>query len=73
MDVYPENDGIVRATAFVTGWYIEEIAPNVCDVHFMIETDYKLPLWIQKSTAPKQTNYANDLKNYIYKTRVMEV
>ena len=48
IDEYPPKDGIVRASSFITGWYLEEIRPNVCDVHFMIETDYKLSLFLQK-------------------------
>jgi hypothetical protein len=30
LEFHPENTGIIRANAYITGWYIEEIGPNEC-------------------------------------------
>lgn len=43
---YPPNQGIVRASTFMSGWVLEQIEPNLVDVHFMIETDYKISLFL---------------------------
>ena len=43
---HPENDGIVRASSHITGYYIEQLGEEKCNVHFVIETDYGIPLWI---------------------------
>ena len=66
---YPEKSGIVRANTYITGYYIEEIAKNQCDVHFLLETDYKIPVRIQRLLGPKSTNYAWSLKKYIEKRK----
>lgn len=44
---FPPKDGIVRASTFITGWVLDQIEPNLVDVHFLIETDYKISLFIQ--------------------------
>lgn len=43
---YPEKKGIVRASTYITGWCLEEVSPNMCDVHYMIESDFKLSLFL---------------------------
>jgi hypothetical protein len=45
---YPKKDGCVRAETIMSGYLIEEISPNKLDVHFMIESDFKVSLFIQK-------------------------
>ena len=52
-DELPPKDGIVRASVFLTGWVLEQIEPNLVDVNFMIVSDYKISLFVQKQTAPK--------------------
>jgi hypothetical protein len=47
-DAYPKIDGCVRADTIISGYYIEEIAPNKLDIHFMVESDFKVSLFIQK-------------------------
>jgi len=45
---YPENQGVVRATTPLSGWWIEELpAPQTgCMCHFLLETDFKISLFI---------------------------
>ena len=48
LDEYPATPGVVRAQTKISGFYITEIEPNVCDVHFVVESDFKISLFIQK-------------------------
>ena len=69
LEKFPENKGIVRASTYITGYYIEELSNEKCNVHFIVETDYKIPLWIQQHFAPNAANYAWILKNYAEKRK----
>jgi hypothetical protein len=48
LDQYPPTPGVVRAQTKISGYWIEEIEPQVCNVHFIAETDFKISLFIQK-------------------------
>ena len=40
------------------------------DVHFLLESDFKISLFIQRQVAPKSSNYAFFLKKYIEKKAI---
>ena len=42
----------------LSGYYIDEVEEGVSDVHFILESDYKISLFIQKQVGPKNSNYA---------------
>jgi hypothetical protein len=42
LDQYPVTPGVVRAQTKISGYYMTEIEPNVCDVHFVVESDFKI-------------------------------
>lgn len=67
LDEYPPSPGIVRAKVAISGYYMEQIEPNVVDIHFCVEADFKISLFISKQVAPKSSNYANALKEFIEK------
>jgi hypothetical protein len=67
MSEYPEVKGNVRAKTHLTGYYVIEIEPNICEVHFFIEADMKISAFIAKQTVPKSSNYAFFLREYIDK------
>lgn len=69
-DKYPPNQGAVRADTKISGYYIDEIKPNVCKIDFMIESDFKISLFIAKQVAPKSSNYAFFLKDYMKKNQL---
>lgn len=64
-DEYPPVQGAVRAQTKISGYFIEELEPNLCDVHFAVEADFKISLFISKQVAPKSSNYANALREYV--------
>jgi hypothetical protein len=57
LDQYPPTPGIVRAQTKISGYWIEELEPNLVDVHFIAETDFKISLFIQKQVGPAKSNY----------------
>ena len=58
---------MVRADTKISGYYIEEIKSNLCKIDFMIESDFKISLFIAKQVAPKSSNYAHFLREFISK------
>ncbi len=47
LDQYPPIKGCVRAETKISGYYIEEVVPGkACDVHFMVESDFKVSFFI---------------------------
>ena len=64
---YPPTDGCVRASTVISGWWIEERkAPQKgCVAKFYIQSDFKISLFVQKQVAPKASNYAGRIKEYI--------
>lgn len=64
---YPATEGCVRASTIISGWWVEELEPpsKGCLVHFLIESDFKISLFVQKQVAPRASNYAGRLKDYI--------
>jgi hypothetical protein len=67
LDEYPPTPGAVRAVTKISGYYMEQIEPNVVDLHFCVEADFKISLFITKQVAPKSSNYANALREFIEK------
>jgi hypothetical protein len=67
LDEYPPISNAVRAQTKITGYYMEQIEPNVVDLHFCVETDFKISLFISKQVAPKSSNYANALREFVDK------
>jgi len=67
LDEYPATPGVVRAQTKISGFYITEIEPNVCDVHFVVESDFKISLFIQKQVGPAKSNYPTFLAEFIKK------
>ena len=63
---YPPTAGCVRASTIISGWWLEELEPPAkgCLAHFLIESDFKISLFIQKQVAPRASNYAARLKEY---------
>lgn len=63
----PPAEGCVRAATIITGWWIEELEPpqKGCLARFMIESDFKISLFVQKQVAPRASNYAARLKDYV--------
>jgi hypothetical protein len=45
---YGPSDNCVRATTILTGYYIIELEPGRCEVHFFIESDFKISMFIAK-------------------------
>jgi hypothetical protein len=64
---YPAISGCVRAQTHISGYYIEELSEDQCEVRFAIESDFKISLFISKQVAPKSSNYSNALREYIDK------
>ena len=52
---------------------MEQIEPNVVDLHFCVESDFKISLFIAKQVAPKSSNYANALREFIEKENDWEL
>lgn len=69
---YPLVPGCVRAQTFISGYFIEEINENECEVHFVVESDFKISLFISKQVAPKSSNYSNALREYVDKVNAEE-
>ena len=67
LDEYPPTPGAVRSLTKISGYYMEQIEPNVVDLHFLVEADFKISLFISKQVAPKASNYANALREFIDK------
>ena len=65
LEEYPPTPGNVRAQTHISGYFIEEISENECHVYFAIESDFKISLFISKQVAPKSSNYANALREYV--------
>jgi hypothetical protein len=42
LDEYPPTTGAVRAITKISGYYMEQIEPNVVDLHFCVEADFKI-------------------------------
>lgn len=68
-DKFPPKPGYVRAFTFMSGYYIEEIEPGKLDVHFLLESDFKISLFVQKQVAPKNTNFPYFLQQWALKKR----
>lgn len=45
---YPETKGAVRAVAYISGYYIEELGPNEIRCTFCVESDFKISVFIAK-------------------------
>ena len=67
LDEYPMKEGAVRANTHISGFYIEEIEPKKCALHFLVEADFKISMFISKQVAPKSSNYSNWLREYVNK------
>ena len=66
-DKYPEIKGVVRAQTIISGYYLEELKPDLCRLDFMVESDVKIKLFISKQVAPKSCNYAYYISQYLMK------
>ena len=69
LEQFPEKKGIVRASCYITGYYIEQISPDQCHVHFIIETDYKIPQRLHQAFGVNGANYAYEIKKYVEKEK----
>lgn len=67
IEEFPVTPGIVRAKTIISGFLIEEIEPNVLDVHFVVESDFKISLFIQKQVGPAKCNYPDALAKFVEK------
>ena len=65
---FPPNQGIVRAKTLISGYYVEEVEPGKLDVHFLLESDFKISLFVQKQVAPKNANYSYFMKKWLEQT-----
>jgi hypothetical protein len=37
---------VVRSTVVISGYFMEEVEPGVVEIHFLVETDFKISLFI---------------------------
>ena len=65
LEEYPPTQGVVRARTLISGFYIDVLKPDVLDVHFIVESDFKLSIFIQKQVGPAKSNYPDFLAKYI--------
>jgi len=61
----PPVPGCVRSTIIISGMYMVELEPKLIELTFLLESDLKLSLFIQKQAAPKATNYAYFIKKFM--------
>lgn len=73
-DDYPPTEGCVRAATIISGWWLEELEPpsKGCLAHFLLESDFKISLFIQKQVAPRASNYAARLQEYVKTMPILE-
>jgi len=62
---YPPVDGVVRIQTILTGFYLVELMPNLVEIHFYLESDAKISMFIAKQVMPKSSNYANLVREFI--------
>ena len=62
---YPPVDGVVRIQTISTGFYLVELMPNLVEIHFYLESDAKISMFIAKQVMPKSSNYANLVREFI--------
>lgn len=62
---YPPIDGVVRIQTILTGFYLVELEPNLVEIHFYLESDAKISMFIAKQVMPKSSNYANLVREFI--------
>ena len=67
--LYPETSAVVRAFTYLSGYYVTEEEPNLCQMHFFMEADLKITMFIAKQTVPRSSNYANFIREYIHKKK----
>jgi hypothetical protein len=62
---YPPVNGVVRIQTILTGFYLVELEPNLVEIHFYLESDAKISMFIAKQVMPKSSNYANLVREFI--------
>ena len=62
---YPPTSNCVRSSTQLTGFYVIELEPGICEVHFFIEADLQISMFIAKQVVPRSSNYANFIREYI--------
>ena len=43
---FPEHSGVVRAVNYMSGYYIEELGPSEVKLTFVVESDFKISMFI---------------------------
>jgi START domain len=47
-DLFPVNTGVVRAVNYISGYYIEEVEKGKLEVNFLVESDFKISVFVMK-------------------------
>ena len=49
----------------MTGFYLVELEPKLVEIHFYLESDAKISMFIAKQVMPKSSNYANLVREFV--------